>query len=119
MVWRPRLWALAILKGAAIGEDFVEALGDGGMASNHKMVLLIGFPLTLPRFLLVSLVNAETMPATLSRDKVWSLWSRVDGKWHHMATDNDESRLRFKAESLRRLFTNRQFIVVPGASMPR
>lgn len=36
-----------------------------------------------------------------------------------MATDNDESRLKFKAESLRRIFTNRQFIVVPGASMPR
>jgi len=36
-----------------------------------------------------------------------------------MATDNDESRLRFQAESLRRLFTNRQFIVVPGASMPK
>ena len=36
-----------------------------------------------------------------------------------MATDNDESRLKFKAESLRRIFTNRQFIVVPGASMLR
>jgi hypothetical protein len=36
-----------------------------------------------------------------------------------MATDSDESRLKFKAESLRRLFTSQQFIVVAGASMPK
>lgn len=56
--------------------------------------------------------------AVLDRN-VWSLWSKVDGKWFHMATDNDEAALHLKAESLRRVFANRQFIVVPGASMPR
>lgn len=59
------------------------------------------------------------MTATLTRDQVWSLWSNVDGKWHHMDTSSDEAALRLKAESLRRLFTNRRFRVVTGASMPR
>lgn len=59
------------------------------------------------------------MPATLTKDQVWSLWSNVDGRYHHMATSVDEAALRLKAESLRRLFTNRRFRVVTGASMPR
>ena len=60
------------------------------------------------------------MPAVLDRpnNNVWSLWSNVDGHWHHMATSQDEDALRLKAESLRRLFTNRRFLVVTGASMP-
>ena len=59
------------------------------------------------------------MPATLTRDQVWSLWSYGNGKWHHMDTSTDEAAIRLKAESLRRLFTNRRFRVVTGASMPR
>jgi hypothetical protein len=59
------------------------------------------------------------MAATMTRDKVWSLWSWVDNGWHHMATSNDEAALRLQAESLRRLFTSRRFRVVGGASMPR
>ena len=57
------------------------------------------------------------MPATMTRDQVWSLWSWVDNGWHHMATSSDEAALRLQAESLRRLFTNRRFRVVGGASM--
>ena len=59
------------------------------------------------------------MPATMIRDQVWSLWSWVGDSWHHMATSSDEAAIRLKAESLRRLFTNRRFRVVGGASMPR
>jgi hypothetical protein len=61
------------------------------------------------------------MPALLDRpsQNVWSLWSHGNGKWHHMDTSNDEAAIRLKAESLRRLFTNRRFRVVGGASMPR
>lgn len=60
------------------------------------------------------------MPALLDRPShsVWSLWSHVNGKWHHLDTSKDEAALRLKAESLRRLFTNRRFLVVSGASMP-
>lgn len=58
------------------------------------------------------------MPALLDHS-VWSLWSQVDGKWHHMATSKDRAELSLKAEMLRRLFTNRRFLVVEGASMPR
>jgi hypothetical protein len=35
-----------------------------------------------------------------------------------MDTSTDEAAIRLKAESLRRLFTNRRFRVVGGASMP-
>jgi hypothetical protein len=68
------------------------------------------------------------MPALLDRpsQNVWSLWSWVDGCYHHMDTSNDEAAIRLKAESLRRLFTNRRFRVVgfyaqgfPLASMPK
>ena len=61
------------------------------------------------------------MPALLDRptQNVWSLWSWVDGRYHHMDTSADEAAIRLKAESLRRLFTNRRFRVVGGASMPR
>jgi hypothetical protein len=60
------------------------------------------------------------MPATMTRDNVWSLWAWADnGSWHHMATSGDEAALRLQAESLRRLFTSRRFRVVGGASMPR
>jgi hypothetical protein len=59
------------------------------------------------------------MPATMTRDNVWSLWSWVGGSWHHMATSSDEAALRLQAESLRRLFTSRRFRVVGGASMPK
>jgi hypothetical protein len=60
------------------------------------------------------------MPALLDRpnQNVWSLWSWVDGGTT-MDTSNDEAAIRLKAESLRRLFTNRRFRVVGGASMPR
>jgi hypothetical protein len=60
------------------------------------------------------------MPALLDRpnQNVWSLWSWVDGKYHHMDTSTDEAAIRLKAESLRRIFTNRRFRVVGGASMP-
>jgi hypothetical protein len=58
------------------------------------------------------------MSALLERN-VWSLWSHGNGKWHHMDTSTDEAAIRLKAESLRRLFTNRRFRVVTGASMPR
>jgi hypothetical protein len=61
------------------------------------------------------------MPALLDRpnQNVWSLWSYVNGKYHHMDTSTDEAAIRLKAESLRRIFTNRRFRVVGGASMPR
>ena len=61
------------------------------------------------------------MPALLDRpsQNVWSLWSHGNGKWHHMDTSNDEAAIRLKAESLRRLFTNRRFRVVSGTSMPK
>ena len=59
------------------------------------------------------------MPALMTKDNVWSLWSWVGGSWHHMATSADEAALRLQAESLRRLFTSRRFRVVGGASMPR
>lgn len=60
------------------------------------------------------------MPALLDRpnQNVWSLWSHVNGKYHHMDTSADEAAIRLKAESLRRIFTNRRFRVVGGASMP-
>jgi hypothetical protein len=58
------------------------------------------------------------MSALLDRS-VWSLWSKVDGEWYHMATSKDHADLSLKAERLRRLFTNRRFLVVEGASMPR
>ena len=82
------------------------------------MAAHIGFLLIPPRYPLVSLANAEVMPATLDCN-VWSLWSNVDGKWHHMATSKDHAELSLKAQMLRRLFTNRRFLVVEGASMPR
>ena len=61
------------------------------------------------------------MPALLDRpnQNVWSLWSWVDGRYCHMDTSTDEAAIRLKAESLRRIFTNRRFRVVKGASMPR
>ena len=61
------------------------------------------------------------MPALLDRpnQNVWSLWSWVDGRYHHMDTSTDEAAIRLKAESLRRIFTNRRFRVVGGASMPK
>lgn len=59
------------------------------------------------------------MPATLTRDDVYSLWSRGEGQWHHMATSSDEAELQLKAKSLQKLFTNKRFVVIQGASAPR
>jgi len=58
------------------------------------------------------------LEATANRLPVFSLWSRSDNHWHHMDTSHSEAELRLKAESLRRIFTNRSFLVVPGTMMP-
>jgi hypothetical protein len=58
------------------------------------------------------------LEATANRMPVYSLWSRAGQRWHHMDTSHSEAELRLKAESLRRLFTNRQFLVVSGTMMP-
>jgi len=60
------------------------------------------------------------MPAVLStEDYVFSLWANAGNGWHHLDTSTDESVLRFKAESLKTLFTNKKFLIVPGASSPK
>ena len=48
----------------------------------------------------------------------FSLWSRQDGEWHLLDTSANEAELRFKAESLRRIFSTRQFFVLHGTTMP-
>ena len=62
------------------------------------------------------------MPAVLSKDNVWTLWSSsMPGEppsWHHQDTGAKDA-LERKALSLRRLFTNRRFLVVPGLEPPR
>lgn len=62
------------------------------------------------------------MPALLetqaNRQPVYSLWTKAQDHWHHLDTSYNEAELRFKAESLRRLFTSQLFIVVPGTMMP-
>jgi len=64
------------------------------------------------------------MPAVLSNnlrteDSVFSLWASADNGWHHLDTNADESVLRRKVESLKVLFTNKKFVIVPGASSPK
>ena len=60
------------------------------------------------------------MPAVLSTEhSVFSLWANADNGWHHLDTDPDESVLRRKVESLKVLFTNKKFLIVPGASSPK
>lgn len=58
------------------------------------------------------------LEATANRLPVFSLWSHSGTRWHHMDTSHSEAELRLKAESLRRVFTNRRFLVVPGTMMP-
>jgi len=58
------------------------------------------------------------MPATLSRDDQWSLWSKAPGGWYLMDTNPDRDALVLKAASLRTLFTNRRFIVAQGPTPP-
>ena len=64
------------------------------------------------------------MPAVLSNnlrteDSVFSLWASADNGWHHLDTSTDESVLRRKVESLKVLFTNKKFVIVPGTSSPK
>lgn len=64
------------------------------------------------------------MPAVLeavNRRPIYSLWSKTntDNSWHHLDTGYNEAELRFKAESLRRLFTSQLFIVVSGTMQPK
>ena len=56
--------------------------------------------------------------AVLDRTPAFSLWSRAEGRWHHLDTSPNEAELRLKAESLRRIFINRQFLVLHGTAMP-
>ena len=61
------------------------------------------------------------MPALLERPdpkSVFSLWTKTDNGWHHLDTSKDRTALHLKAESLKRLFTNKQFLIVSGASSP-
>jgi len=63
------------------------------------------------------------MPAILAKDydenpKVFSLWARAEADWHHLDTSNDKSVLYLKMESLKKLFTTKQFLIIPGASAP-
>jgi len=48
----------------------------------------------------------------------FSLWSRQGAEWHLLDTSTNEAELRLKAESLRKLFTTRQFLVLHGTTMP-
>ena len=73
-----------------------------------------------------ALVHAKLMPAVLDDDRrskhsVFSLWTAnaTGGGWHHLETNTDESVLRSKVESLKMLFTNKQFLIIPGASSPK
>jgi hypothetical protein len=64
------------------------------------------------------------MPAVLDDDhrsnhSVFSLWTATDNGWHHLETNASESVLRSKVESLKMLFTNKQFLIIPGASSPK
>jgi len=61
-----------------------------------------------------------TLEATANRRPVYSLWSKTntDNSWHCLDTSYNEAELRFKAESLRRLFTSQSFIVVAGTMEP-
>lgn len=62
------------------------------------------------------------MPATLSRESAYSLWASSPpgepSQWHHQDTSSDPDQLELKARGLRRLFTNRRFIVVLGLEPP-
>ena len=59
-----------------------------------------------------------TLEATSNRLPIYSLWSRSGARWCQLDTSHSEAELRLKAESLRRLFTTKQFLVVPGTMMP-
>ena len=48
----------------------------------------------------------------------FSLWSRQDGEWHLLDTSANEAELRLKAESLHKIFSTRQFLVLHGTTMP-
>lgn len=61
---------------------------------------------------------AATLEATSNRLPIYSLWSRSDAHWSQLDTSYSEAELRLKAEGLRRLFTTKQFLVVPGTMMP-
>lgn len=50
---------------------------------------------------------------------IYSLWSKTQGRWHHMDTSHSEAELRLKAESLRRIFVHNLFIIVSGTMMPK
>lgn len=57
------------------------------------------------------------MPALLERDQ-WCLWASNGQDWHLMDQALERGSLEAKAESLRRLFTNRKFIVIYGCDKP-
>jgi hypothetical protein len=63
------------------------------------------------------------MPVTIDPD-FWSLWASdpmpasMPWKWHHQATDIDRGVLEDKAKPLRKLFTNRKFVIVRGTEPP-
>lgn len=48
----------------------------------------------------------------------FSLWSRQGSQWHLLDTSANEAELRLKAESLRKIFSTRQFLVLHGTTMP-
>ena len=70
------------------------------------------------------LIQARPMPAVLDDDRrsnhsVFSLWTATDDGWHHLETNADKSALESKVKSLKMLFTNKQFLIIPGASSPK
>lgn len=58
------------------------------------------------------------MPAILDRTPVFTLWSKTDGHWYLLDTSLSKAQLELKAESLSRVFTGKQFLVVLGTDMP-
>lgn len=61
---------------------------------------------------------SAVLEAQANRQPVYSLWAKAQDHWHHLDTSYSEAELRFKAASLRPLFTSQLFIVVPGTMMP-
>ena len=59
------------------------------------------------------------MPTLLGRPAAWSLWSGNGSSWSMLDTSPDRSALERQARSLQALFTNKQFVVVPGTQPPR
>ena len=64
------------------------------------------------------------MPAVLDDDRrskhsVFSLWTNAGNGWLHLETNVDKSALEFKVRSLKMLFTNKQFLIIPGTSSPK